>query len=202
VLFRINMCRLDEAKRERLRKRAHYVAVVVTVLGVNAVAGGLFVQSLLVTDSALDAAGARVELAEEAMARVTGEGVTLSDEQIEVLNRRLKRVRWSSALRDIAHLAVPEVWLTRMIVTDGVPAGGGEPVLGLHVYGTLKAARREEGVDQLMGFVQSIRTDPRFREDFLEAALVAMNWADGANAADGIEFEIFCPLARPDAGEL
>jgi len=202
VVFRINMCHLDEEKRERRRKRAHYVAVVVTVLGVNAVAGGLFVQSLLVTDNALDAAGARVELAEEAMVRVAGEGVTLSDEQVEVLNRRLQRVTWSSALADIAHLAVPEVWLTRMIVTDGVPAGGGEPVLGLHIYGTLKAGRREEGVDHLMAFVQSIRTEPRFREDFLEAALAAMNWSSDGGGGDEIEFEIFCPLARPDAGEF
>ena len=37
----IYICHLDEKKRERRRKRAHYVAVVVTVLGVNAAAGGL-----------------------------------------------------------------------------------------------------------------------------------------------------------------
>jgi hypothetical protein len=201
VLLRINMCRLGTERRERDKTRARNLAVAVTVLGVNAVVVGLFAQALIATDAAREAAAVRLDRTELAMARVTGDGVTLDEEQVEILKARRELVDWGRALKRVATLTPDEVWFSRIIVTEGVPAGGGEPVLGLQLYGTLKAGRREEGVDRLMTFVQSLRNDPGFREDFNEAVLVAMNWTTEAGE-DGVEFEVFCPLMRPDAGNF
>ncbi len=183
MLLKINMCRLGSERREHERTRTRNLAVAVAVLGMNAVVVGLFLQALLATDAA------------------AGEGVTLAEQQVDILRARQEQIDWGRALMRIGAMAPDEVWFARMIMTEGAPAGGGDPVPGLRLYGTLTAGRREEGVDKLMGFVQSIRNEPGFREDFQEAVLVGMNWTNEAGE-DGIEFEVFCPLARADAGKI
>jgi hypothetical protein len=200
VLFKIDMCRLGEQRRTGESFRMRKAAVVSFVFGVNAIVLGLFVQSVIVAEHSTKAAEQRLGIAEEAVARVVGDSDAFSGQQMSLLKGRQKRVRLSNALENVARLMLDEMWVARVSTTEGVPAGGGEPVRGLAIVGTIEAAHREEGISKLMTFVQALRTDPEIRKDFLEATLVTMAW-ESERRGSGIEFEVFCPLIRPDVGE-
>ncbi len=200
MLFRIDICRRGEERRTRERSAARRTAIVALIIGVNIVAAGLFMQSLVATQRCVEATAQRLSVADDAMARVLGESGALTKQQLSLLAARSARMEWSGALESVGRLAIPEVWFSRLSIVDGMPAGGGEIVRGLGIIGNLEAEHREEGIAKLMSFVQLLRTDPKLREDFLEATIVSMEWTSESRG-EGLEFEVFCPLRKPDAAE-
>ena len=201
MLFNVNMCRASIERHETERRRARDIAYSAVVLGVNVIVLVLFLQAIAVTGSYLESAEAQLISTHRALQQVSEKEGIITSQQIRILQARRARVDWNEALLAIGRLTHQDVWLTRLAVSEGATMGGGDPVAGLRVFGRMKAKREEEGVTMLMSFVQELRADPRFREEFLEATLVTVGWTSDFDEG-GVEFEIFCPLVDPTAAEV
>jgi len=201
VLFNVNMCRASVERHQTEQRRARNVAYSAVILGVNLVVLVLFLQAIAVTGSYLGSAEAQLVSTNRALQQVTEKEGNITPQQIRILQARRARVDWHDTLLAIGRLTPRDVWLTRLAVSEGTPAGGGDPIPGLRVFGRMKADREEEGVTRLMSFVQELRAEARFREEFLEATLVTVGWTSDFDEG-GVEFEIFCPLVNPTAAEV
>jgi len=191
VLFRINVYRLGVEKRLEARRRIVRIALVAAVLGVNAIVLGLFVQAVFLTNDGISSTGARLGSIEQALGELVRGGGALTEDQLQLLEKRGQRISWSEVYETISRLVRPEMSFTRLKMGEDRSADRKDVVLTMR--GRLKGSREEESVDRLMGFVQDLRDDEYVSRRFREVRLVSMDWS--ADPSDQfLEFEITCPI--------
>lgn len=191
MLFRINVYRLGVEKRLEARRRIVRIALVAAVLGVNAIVLGLFVQAVFLTNDGISSTGARLGSIEQALGELVRGGGALTEDQLQLLEKRGQRISWSEVYETISRLVRPEMSFTRLKMGEDRSADRKDVVLTMR--GRLKGSREEESVDRLMGFVQDLRDDEYVSRRFREVRLVSMDWS--ADPSDQfLEFEITCPI--------
>jgi hypothetical protein len=200
VLFRVNMYRQGRERRLEAVRSVHRVAMFAVVLCVNAVVIGLFIFAIALSDRGIAAAESRLTATQQALAKVVSEqGGTTSEEELGLVRLRAERVLWSRVMRSVARLTPNEMWLPRVRMTQS-DVGAGARVMGLKLSGRMDASNEEEGVRVLMGFLNGLRADPYFREQFLEPKLLRSTWLT-EEGERYLEFDVFTPLNTPEALE-
>lgn len=201
MLFHVNMYRGGHERRREAWKAMRWTALVTTAVAVNAAILGLFVCALILSDRGISSQQVRLETTQRALAqRIAEDGRAPSEEQLELARTRAAQVRWSSVLQSVARLTPPEMWLPRLRYADGFVAGSKIRVPGLRLTGQLKAAREEDGVRIVMAFLSALGMDHGYQHHFIEPRLVDSTWLSG-NGNQRLEFDIFCPVAGPEAVE-
>jgi Tfp pilus assembly protein PilN len=196
VLFKINVYRLRDERAMQERRKLRLLALMVLLVGVSIVVSGLFFFALGLTNKEIETKQARLIAANEQLLESLGGAATaLSGEELSLVRERAGQVRWSDVMATVSDVAIPELWLTRLRLSEGSLIGsarGRTP--GFSLEGRLKAGRREESLEKLMDFISALREEPEFAESFSEIKLVSSRWKQ-ATDDEYLEFEIFCPLA-------
>jgi len=201
VLFELNIYRLGEERRLQERNRTRALAVVVLLVGLNFVTMALYGQALWSTGRGVIAASARLADVQEVLNQVIDEGGGISEEQVGLLRVRSLQPQWSVLLERIGELTPENVWYMRVSYA--------KPLLGsaagdhsLRVYGQVKAKTRDESVNQLMQYVDTLRADAELARSFGSATLATMRWTEESDQdyLRGLHFEVNLPLLDPAVG--
>ena len=201
MLFHVNMYRGGHERRRAAWKAMRWTAHVTTVVALNAAVIGLFLCAIVLSDKGIASQRVRLETTQRALAqRIAEDGSAPGVEQLELARTRAAQVRWSSVLQSVARLTPPEMWLPRLRYADGYVAGAKIRVPGLRLTGQLRAGREEEGLRIVMSFIRTLCQDTSYCRHFIEPRLVDSTWL-GGNGAQRLEFDIFCPVAGPEAIE-
>jgi hypothetical protein len=199
LLFKVNMYRRGRERRIQSQIRIRRLAVIATLLTVNAVVVGLFIFAVVLSGRGIAARENRLEATQEALASLVEEqGGARSAQELELVRVRASQVRWSVVLGVVARLTPADMWFPRLTLTETSFGGARRRVTGLKMSGKLRAGRKEEGLSKLMDFVGALREDPSFKRYFLEPKLTDSSWLDD-DGSTSLEFDIFCPLADANA---
>ncbi len=201
MLFRLNIYHLGEEQLLRARSRTRALAVVVLLVGLNFVTIALYTQALWSTNQGLSAASARLAEVERVMEEVIDEGGAITGEQVELLRTRSAQPQWGVLMRRVGELIPDNVWYMRMNYTS--PAGGmatGEH--SLRIYGQVKAKNRDDSVNELMHYVDTLRDDSELAKTFGTAKLATMRWTEDADHdyLSGLHFEVDLPILGSATG--
>jgi hypothetical protein len=167
----------------------------VFLVGVSVVVSGLFIFAVVMANQEIGRKTARMEVANAELLQALGSGAdAISDEELSLIRTRAVQIRWSNVLAATSELAIPELWFTRLSLSEGSLVGTrGRRNAGFELQGRLKAGRKEESLAKLMEFIGVLREDPVFSESFAEIKLLDSRWKQTTND-EYLEFEIFCPL--------
>jgi len=201
VLFKFNIYRLGEERRLQDRNRTRALAVVVLLVGLNFVTMALYGQALWSTSRGVDAANARLADVQAVMSQVMEEGGAISEEQVQLLRVRSAQPKWSILLERIGELTPDNVWYMRVSYARPL-VGTASGDRSLRIYGQVKAKDRDESVNQLMQYVDTLRADAQLAKAFGSAKLATMRWTEDSDQEflNGLHFEVDLPLLDPAAG--
>ncbi len=201
MLFKLNIYRLGEERRLQERNRTRALAVVVLLVGLNFVTMVLYGQALWDTSRGVTAANARLADAQEVLDQVIEEGGAISEEQIDLLRVRSAQPSWSALLGRVGELTPDNVWYMRVSYAKPI-IGSAAGDHSLRIYGQVKAKTRDESVNQLMQYVDTLRADTELAKSFGSATLATMRWTEESDQEylKGLHFEVNLPLLDPAVG--
>ena len=201
MLFKLNIYRLGEERRLQERNRTRALAVVVLLVGLNFVTMALYGQALWNTSRGVTAANARLADVQEILDEVIDEGGAISEEQVHLLRIRSAQPQWSVLMERIGELTPDNVWYMRVsYVKPAMGSAAGDSFL--RIYGQVKAKTRDESVNQLMQYVDTLRADAELARSFGSATLATMRWTEESEQEylRGLHFEVNLPLLNPAVG--
>ena len=201
MLFNVNMYRGGHERRREAWRAMRWTALVTAIVAVNAAVLGLFACAVILSERGIMSQSVRLETTQRALAqRIEKDGSAPNEEQLDLARTRAAQVRWSSVLTSVARLTPEQMWLPRLRYAEGFVAGSKIRVPGLRLTGQLRAGREEEGLRIVMAFISSLCNDRNYRRHFIEPRLVDSTWLSGSGK-QRLEFDIFCPVAGPEAIE-
>lgn len=101
----------------------------------------------------------------------------------------------------LGELTPDNIWYMRVSYAKPL-VGSAVGDQSLRIYGQVKAKDRDESVNQLMQYVDTLRADAELIRSFGSAKLVTMRWTEESEQEylKGLHFEVDLPLLVPAVG--